>query len=87
MASDRVIAIKHAQAAEDNATAMKQMAASIARLEAQNAALIEKIDGLVIMVNSNLNPENLLDVLDAEMKRRNAAEAAATKPETTKKAR
>lgn len=85
MASDRVIAIKHAQAAEDNATAMKHMAESIRVLEEQNAALHEKLDGLMLLLNNNLNPANLLDALDAEAKRRNLEDTATPKPEPKKR--
>jgi hypothetical protein len=86
MASDRAIAMKHAQAAEDSANALKQMAEKMTALEAQNVALLEKLEALTIMVNNNLNPENLLDALSAEAQRRNMLlPVIDTKPETTKR--
>lgn len=88
MASDRVIAMKHAQAAEDSANAMKQMVDALATLQAQNVVLLEKVDALMVMVtdNQHLSPEYLFDLVSAEAKRRNLSETTSeSKPEITKK--
>jgi len=76
MASDRVIAMKHAQAAEDNASAMKQMADSIKVLEEQNAALIAKLDAVLEQLSA---PQMVISAADST--------TAIPKPDASKKGR
>lgn len=86
MASERVIAIKHAQAAEDSANALKQMANELAEMRTQLSAAHEKIDSLLSIVGSN-DPAALFDQLNDEAKRRNlsfASTVTATKSEAKK---
>lgn len=72
--------MKHAQAAEASANALKDMAEQITALRGELAALNEKMDGVVITITEHMSSVEIFDALEAEAKRRNVAWGSSATP-------